>query len=85
MGDITLKNIFDAILGNLGTLVVLLVILYGGYKRWWVFGWYAQELKNRNERLENRIDNVSGAAQTVASIADKTATVAAKNVEVTSE
>ena len=69
--DITVKDILDAILGNLGTLVVLIFILYGGYKKWWVWGWYAQELKIRNDRLENRIDAFTGTTNSVTSLAER--------------
>lgn len=54
-----LDNVLDLILGNLGTLVTLVFILYGGSKRWWVFGWYATELSKRIDRLEARLDKVS--------------------------
>lgn len=57
--SITLESILDLILGNLGTLVILLVILYGGYKKWWVFGWYSTELSKRIDKLEARLDKVS--------------------------
>lgn len=80
--QITLDGILDAILGNLGTLVTLLVIIYGGFKRWWVFGWYAEELKNRNERLENRLDSVSGEAKAVTSVAEKAVIAAEQKAEV---
>lgn len=70
----SVEQVLDAILGNLGTLVTLIIILYGGYKRWWVFGWYAQELKASNTRLENRLDDMAREARTVTSIAEKTTT-----------
>lgn len=81
--DVSLNGIVNAILGNLGTLVTLLVILYGGYKRWWVFGWYAEELKKRNERLETRLDNLSGESKALTSVAEKAVTVAEQKTEVT--
>jgi hypothetical protein len=75
------KELVGYLLGPLGTLFLTLFILYAGYKKWWVFGWYASELKNRNDRLENRIDEVSNAARGVTSIAKK----AIEKAEVTSE
>lgn len=77
----TFQQVIDGILGNLGVLVLLLVILYGGYKRWWVFGWYATELKARNERLENRIDKISGAAKSVTTLAETVTSVAEKTAD----
>lgn len=77
----TFQQVIDGILGNLGVLFLLLVILYGGYKKWWVFGWYANELKIRNDRLENRIDRISGAAKSVTTLAETVTSVAEKTAD----
>lgn len=82
---IDLKELSGWLLGPLGTLVLCLVLLWAGHKRMWVFGWYADELRKRNERLENRIDKLAGENKQVTSLAEKTATIAEKKLEVTSE
>lgn len=33
--------------------VLLILIIYGGYRRWWVFGWTYKELQERFRRMEN--------------------------------
>lgn len=59
----TVQTIFDAILGQAGVIVLLLVILWSGWRGMWVFGWYARELRDRNDRLEERLDRAVGAAE----------------------
>lgn len=34
-------------LSRAGVVVLLLVILYGGFRRWWVFGWVLKESEDR--------------------------------------
>lgn len=51
----TTERAIELLLGNLGSLVILLGLLYAGYRGWLVPGWYARELKERNERLEARM------------------------------
>lgn len=34
-------------------IVVLFVILYGGYKKWWVWGWSYKDMCERFERMED--------------------------------
>lgn len=77
----SLQELVEGILGNLGVLFLLLFILFAGYKRWWVFGWYAKELANRNERLENRLDKSLNASD----VATRTADKLVKQIEVSSE
>lgn len=79
------ESFLEFLLGPFGTLVLSLFILYAGYKGWWVFGWYATELRKRNERLENRIDNISGTAKSIASVAEKSVAKAERQLEATSE
>lgn len=68
----TLQDVYEAILGQLGVLVLLLVILYGGYKRWWIFGWYAKILEDQNKRLEDKIDRALKQSERVTSVAENT-------------
>ena len=59
----TIQTVIDGILGQAGVIVLLLVILWSGWRGMWVFGWYARELRERNERLEVRLDRAVGAAE----------------------
>lgn len=75
----TIQQIVDGLLGQWGTLFLCLVILWSGYKRYWVWGWYATELKQRNEKTEKRLedvlyaaDNATGFAQKATSMAEST-------------
>jgi hypothetical protein len=68
---VTIQTIFDAILGQAGVIVLLLVILWSGWRGMWVFGWYASELRHRNERLEDRLDRALGAAETGTGLANR--------------
>lgn len=40
-----------------GTLGMLVIILFGGYKKWWVFGWIYRESEKRTEKLEKERDD----------------------------
>lgn len=67
----TVETILDAILGQAGVVVLLLVILWSGWRGMWVFGWYAHELRERNERLEERLDRAVGAAESGTGLASR--------------
>lgn len=48
-----MDDLFRILLGPFSSLVLVLLILYGGRARWWVFGWYAAEVvKERDEWKE---------------------------------
>jgi hypothetical protein len=68
---VTVQSVVDAILGQAGVIVLLLVILWSGWRGMWVFGWYAVELRRRNERLEERLDRAVGAAETGTGLANR--------------
>ena len=51
-----MDDVLRVLLGPFGTLVMALVILYGGRQKWWVFGWYAVEVaKERDEWKESAL------------------------------
>jgi hypothetical protein len=60
---VTIQTVFDAILGQAGVIVLLLVILWSGWKGYWVFGRYFDAQAKQIERLENRLDRAVGAAE----------------------
>lgn len=67
----TLESIKDAILGNLGAVFLLVFILWAGWKKYWVFGWYAKELLDRNDKMEKRLDRSVGAAESATKLAQQ--------------
>jgi hypothetical protein len=62
---ITFDDIVKLLTGQYGVLVLLVLIFYAGYKKYWVFGWYAKELADRNEKVEGRLDRAVGIADQV--------------------
>ena len=67
----TIERAVELLLGNLGTLFLLLLIIVGGWKRVWVWGWYAQELKERNANLEEKLERAVGVAERGTVAADR--------------
>ena len=53
--EVTITDILDYA-DKLGTITLLIVILVGGFKRWWVFGWAYQSALARYEKLEDERD-----------------------------
>jgi hypothetical protein len=39
-----------------GVIGFLTVTLYGGYKKWWVFGWQFKDAEERNKKTEEERD-----------------------------
>jgi Mn2+/Fe2+ NRAMP family transporter len=61
------NDIVNLLLGPAGTLVFALVVLFGGWKRWWVFGWaYRDVLKDRDEWKEAALRGTRVAERTIA-------------------
>ena len=71
----TIQTVFDAILGQAGVIVLLLVILWSGWKRYWVFGSYyvemQQELRAQIAKTEHRLDRALGAAESGTGLASR--------------
>ena len=63
----TIERILELVLGNLGVLVLLLLILVGGFRKWWVYGWiYQAQAKAHLEEMqkaEKRLDRLERVAQ----------------------
>lgn len=48
-----MDHLVESILGPGGALVLALFILFGGWRRWWVFGWLYKDLEQeKNEWKE---------------------------------
>lgn len=63
--------ILQLLLGPAGTLVFALVVLVGGWRKWWVYGWRYRELseeKNEWKRLALRGTKM---AERVVNVAEK--------------
>lgn len=67
----TIDRALELILGNLGVLVLLLFILFGGFRGWWTWGWYAAEQRDRIKQLEARLDRAMGAAESGTGLASR--------------
>lgn len=45
-----MDHLIQLLLGPASSLILVLVILYGGWKKWWVFGWqYREKDAEKNE------------------------------------
>lgn len=48
-----MDHILTLLLGPAGVTVLLLVITFGGWKKWWVFGWQYKDMETeKNEWKE---------------------------------
>lgn len=54
-----------------GMIALLFLILVGGWKRYWVFGWYAVEQRERIVDLEKRLERATRVAETGTAAADR--------------
>ena len=55
-GDTTTITDVISLVPDLGVAALLLVIIYGGFKKWWVFAWTYQDLLDRHEKLRQDRD-----------------------------
>ena len=55
-----------------GILGVLVFILLGGYKKWWVWGWIYEDAEERATKAEKERDDWRDIALTGTSVAEKT-------------
>jgi hypothetical protein len=62
-----------------GMLALLFLILVGGWRRYWVFGWYAEELRERIVDLEKRLERATRVAESGTAAADRATRVAERH------
>lgn len=68
-----------------GTIAVLLLIIVGGMRRWYVWGWYADEQRARIVDMEQRLERATRVAETGTVAADRATRVAERQSEVADE
>lgn len=56
-------------------VTILLVVLYGGIKQWWVFGWLYKQEVGRNDALEEKNQRLQEAAFRAAGVAEETVAI----------
>lgn len=66
-----------------GTISVLLLIIVGGMRRWYVWGWYAEELAARIRDLEARLDRATRVAEAGTTAAARATRFAERQQEAT--
>lgn len=55
-----------------GVLGILVIILLGGYRKWWVFGWQYKESEQRTSKAEHERDDWRDIALHGTNIAEQT-------------
>lgn len=55
-GGFTVQDLIR-IITDTGLVGFMLIALFGGYKKWWVFGWSYKESEKRAEKLEKERDD----------------------------
>ena len=63
-----MDSILNLLLGPLSSLVLVLVILYGGRAKWWVFGWYAVEVSKDRDLWKEQALRGTKLAEVVSSV-----------------
>ena len=59
-----------SIIQSTGIIGVLVIVLFGGIKKWWVFGWQYTELKDRHAKLGEERDGWKELALRSANLAE---------------
>jgi hypothetical protein len=65
-----------------GTIAVLLLVIVGGMRGWYVWRWYADELRERNRQLEIRLERAVGVAESGTVAADRATRLVERHTEV---
>lgn len=81
----TIERVLELVLGNLGVLFLLLFILVGGFRGWWVYGPIHKEMMRRAdqraERAEAHLDRAVGVAERGAGVAARAVSVAERQLD----
>lgn len=68
---LTLAEFFKY-LSQAGVLGLLGIVIFGGYRQWWVFGWQYKEAKARIDKAEKERDDWRDLALHGTSLAEQT-------------
>lgn len=66
-----MDHVLTLLLGPGGVTVLTLLILFGGWKKWWVFGWYAKDKERELAEWKAIALRGTTVAERVAKIAEK--------------
>lgn len=70
-GGLTIQEALKYI-SQAGVLGLLTVIIFGGYKKWWVFGWIYKDAEARTAKAEQERDDWRDLALHGTSLAEQT-------------
>lgn len=56
---------------KLTVIGMLILIVVGGHRRVWVYGWYADELRTRLNKLEEQRDHAVSTARQAVNVTEK--------------
>jgi hypothetical protein len=66
-----MEQFLSLLLGPAGVTVLTLLLLFGGWKKWWVFGWYAKDKEAEAAEWKAIALRGTAVAERVAKIAEK--------------
>ena len=66
-----MNDLMQLLLGPFGTLVLALTILFGGWKKWWVFGWQYKDAVAEKDEWKEAALRGTAIAEKVVRLADK--------------
>lgn len=67
----SVDDVIRGLTGQAGVIILFVIIIWAGYKGYWVFGWYAKELRDRNNKMESRLDKAVGISESATEIAQQ--------------
>lgn len=70
-----------AYIRDAGTLGVLILIIVGGWRRYYVWGWYEAELRVRIAKLEGQLERATRVAESGTVAADRATRLAERRTE----
>lgn len=66
------NGLLDTLLGPAGALVFAILVLYGGWRKWWVFGWqYREAISEKEEWKRAALEGTRVASKAVDLAHDK--------------
>lgn len=59
-----------SVISDLGVVAILALVIYGGFRRWWVFSWIYTDLLDRHEKLREDRDKWQALALRASNLAE---------------